>query len=144
MKFTNKILDIVTTAIMKKVERKKEKFKDTEEYREILNKIKEDKNYEELLALHLACINKFKAQEDARNLANEASDGFKKAMKAAGFDLGWTSVSMDTTDLEHRFSKLVALECDFPTKEEIQTAIIFANDSDIKAVEEAVSTQFNL
>lgn len=146
MKFTNKILDIVTTAIMKKVEKKRKEIQDSEEFREKLNKYKEENNYEVVSALQTAYLNAKNAETEAITHASNIKTEYKRVLednKLVNFGY-YGNPPSDPGALDNLFLEKVAITIDLPSQEEIQTAIIFANDSDIKAVEELVSTQFGL
>lgn len=143
MKFTNKILDIVTTAIMKKVDRKKEEFKESEEYEVLLEAEKRKRNYPEMVAAQLTLSKAKEKLDKARKVADDAQVAFRKISTDNHYNFGWGDPTCPSA-IDSKISEMAMRNATFPSAEEVQTAIIFANDSDIAAVEQAVSQQFNL
>ena len=145
MKFTNKILDIITSSVMKKVEKKREEFKNSEEYAELEKEVKEKYDYEENLALLIAHENAEKAYIEASNLRDEKRKAYQDAIIATVSYNGrsW-SIPTGREGFENLYTAKAMEGVEFPSKEDIQTAIIFENNSDVKEVEEAVCKQYNL
>lgn len=145
MKFTNKILDIITSSVMKKVAKKKQDFKSSEEYEKLLEKVKEEKNFGDLENAFLTWKACKEALEKALEECDKACDAYKDMLKENEVDdLGYCSPSSNEAWLENKFNEIALESAEFPTRKDIQTAIIFTNNSDVAEVEATVCKQFNL
>ena len=139
-KLTTRELEVVTNSIYKKVEDRKKQFETTEDYNDIVEKVKVQLRYSEILPL----VQEYKAiDEEIKELNSRKNNVSSKIITIRGV-LATTPYSEQ--GLDNITNSLVIREVDklYPTRKDIESDIILLSVSGSNDIINSIITKYNL
>jgi len=139
-KLTTRELEVVTNSIYKKVEDRKEQFKTTEDYNDIVEQVKVQLKYSEILPL----VQEYKAiNEEINELNSRKNDIGSEIRTIRG---GMATTPYDEQGLNNIANNAITKEIDklYPTKKDIESDIILLSVSGSNDIINSIITKYNL
>lgn len=139
-KLTTRELEVVTNSIYKKVEYRKEQFKTTENYNDIVEQIKVQLKYSEILPL----VQEYKAiDEEIKELNSRKNNISSKIIAIRG---GLSTTPYNEQGLNNITNSAIIKEIDklFPTRKDIESDIILLSVSGSNDIINSIITKYNL